>query len=89
MSQRDRRIYFGCFARFFRTDIGRTDGYTRDRLKLQILNKKRLRCAPAQKYPHPSRKKSFILANSGDLNGKHSRNLEPLEKTPLQFEGRG
>ena len=38
-----------CFARFFITYIGRTDGWTRDRLKLQILNKKRRRCAPAQK----------------------------------------
>ena len=37
-----------CFARVFRTHIGRTDGYTLDRLKLRFLNKKRLRCAPAQ-----------------------------------------
>ena len=42
-------MYFGCFARFFVTDIGRTESYTLDRLKLQILNKKRRRCAPAQK----------------------------------------
>ena len=42
---RDRCRYHSVFCPFF---SGRTDGYTRDRLKLQILNKKRLRCAPAQ-----------------------------------------
>ena len=44
-----RRRYHSVFCSFFRhTHIGRTDGWTLDRLKLQILNKKRRRCAPAQ-----------------------------------------
>ena len=41
------QIPFGVLPVFFRTD-GRMDGHE-DRLKLRFLNKKRQRCAPAQK----------------------------------------